>query len=418
MDIKKQLVDLNGNTKMKLIELYSLSSSLKIGEIDVFEKFYPLDFQNYFTIQAGSGQTSKNYDYWNNVIELIYPFLKQNNIELLQIGNKEDISLKYCKNLCGQTDINQTFYILNRSLLHIGNDSFAAHVVGSKKLPLVACYGTTTIREHGPYWNNKDHTILIESHRNGNIPSFGMEQFKTINLIKPEEIVSAIFKLLNIDYKSPVDTFFIGNNYNPFIIEWIPNGIIDPKFMSNIPITVRQDLFFNEDNMLVAGINGRKLNIVTNKPIKVEILNKIKSNIVGINYEISYNDDINYIKQLKAVGIQTRMFTKEKDLQKISDLRLKFFDICLIDRMEDKTKQNFIDDAAKYLNKDLDKDQKFPIMKYRSNKFIISDGKIFTSKAAWKANISVKNFEENICDVIDNEDFWCDYQFYYFFNKI
>ena len=403
---------------MKLLELYSLATGLKIGKQFLLDKFYPLDNSNYITIHSGSGMPGKNYDYYNNVLELISLFFKQSKIDILQLGGKDDIPLKYCQNLLGKTDIHQTNYILSKSLLHIGNDSWIQHRAGYINIPVIELFGTTSKSEHSPY-NYNPISHFLESHRNNNIPTFfPNENPKTINFIKPEDIASSIFKLLNINYKSPIDTFFIGYNYNPFILEWIPNGIIDPKFMSNTPVTVRQDLFFNEDNMLVAAINGRKLNIVTNKPIKIEILNRIKTNVVGINYEISDNDDIDYIKQLKKIGVQTKVFSKEKDAQKISNLRLKFFDACTIEYMEDKNKQNFIGDAAKYLNKELDKDQKFDTMKYRSNKFIISDGKLFTSKAAWKANISVKNFEENICNIIDNEDFWCDYQFYYIFNQL
>ena len=86
--------------------------------------------------------------------------------------------------------------------------------------------------------------------------------------------------------------------------------------------------------------------------------------------------------------------------------------------MEDRTKNHFIEDCEKYLNKKLDKEVKFDILSYRSNKFMLANNKIFTSKAAWKAGNSVSNFDQNITQVIDNEDFWNDYQFYNIFEKL
>lgn len=403
---------------MKLLEKYALESGLKIKNPYIREKFFPLNDSFYFTVQSSSGQQAKNYDYWNDVIELILPYLQRNNIALIQLGTKDDIPLKYCKHLMGQTTINQAVYILKRSLLHFGTDSWMAHFCGANEIPLVALYGTTSIINHSPYKYNKDKTILLESHRNGNLPSFGFEQYKTVNQIKPEEIAKSIYKLLNIDYKSSINTIFIGPYYNQSIIEWVPDGVFNPQFNPQMPLTARMDLFFNESNLFNTAITGRKLNIITNKPININILYQIKNNIIGLNYEINDNDDINYISQLKKIGIKIRFFSKEKNNEKISNLRLKFFDVCFIEYMSDRTKQDFLNDAAKYLNFSLDLNKKMDTMFYRSNKFIISNGKIYLSKADWHINKDVSNFDANISNVIDNDDFWSEYQHFNIFEKL
>ena len=406
----------------KLAEVYARACGIdpsQIGHMEIMEKYYPLPFQNYFTIQAGSGQGAKNYDYWNSVIELLIPLLQQNNITLVQIGGKDDIPLKYCHNLLGQTDTNQSFYIVNRSLFHFGNDSFAAHVVGDKGLPLVECFGETCARNHSPFTYNKDKSIFIESHRNDNLPTFASnESPKTINYIKPEDVAKAVFQILSINYTSPISTWFIGSNYNAFILEFVPDHDLPPSFMPENPVTVRLDLHFDEVKMATATMSGRKVNIVTNKPININLLRNIKSNILGINYEINLNDDLSYIKDLKKLAVSLKFFSKERDKDKLSQIRLKFFDLCQIIFMEDRTKNHFIEDCEKYLNKKLDKEVKFDILSYRSNKFMLAGNKIFTSKAAWKADKSVANFDQNITQVIDNEDFWNDYQFYNIFEKL
>ena len=404
---------------MKLIEAYRNSTNLDIGEMETPEKFFPLDIQHYFTIQSGSGQPAKNYDNWNSVIELLIPLLQQNNITLVQIGAKEDIPLKYCKNLCGQTSLAQTFYILKRSLLNCCNDSFSAHFCAANNIPLVALYGSTCINCHSPHKYDENKTRLIESHRSGNQPSFNAnESPKTINYIKPEDIVKAVFQILSINYSSPISTWFIGQNYNAFILEYIADHDLPPSFMPENPVTVRLDLHFDEVKMATATMSGRKVNIVTNKPININLLRNIKSNILGINYEIHIDDDLSYIKDLKKLAVPLKFFSKERDADKLSKIRLKFFDLCQIIFMEDRTKNHFIEDCEKYLNKKLDKEVKFDILSYRSNKFMLANNKIFTSKAAWKAGNSVSNFDQNITQVIDNEDFWNDYQFYNIFEKL
>jgi hypothetical protein len=402
----------------KLIEVYANACGLKIKNPYLREAYFPLQDEKYITIQNSSGQQAKNYDYWNDVIDLIYPYLEEKHITLVQLGSKDNQPVKRAKYLIGQTSISQAAYILKHSLLHIGTDSWMAHFAGQNNIPLVAVYGTTSIKNHGPYWFDGNKTILLESHRNGNLPTYGNDPIKTVNFIKPETIVSAVYKLLNVEYKTPIETVFIGQYYNQSIMEWIPDGVVNPQFFPQLPLTTRLDLHFNEQNIAIAAINSRKLNIVTDKPIDLNIVNRIKQNILGITYEINESDSIDYIDQLKKTGVKMRIFTKESDAEKISNLRLKFFNVCFIEYMADRTKQNFLDDAAKYLNSPLDKVENFDTMFYRSNKFVIANDKIFISKADWAAGKNISSFEVNNSQVIDNDEFWKEYQHFNIFKKI
>ena len=65
-----------------LINTYARACGLEVGQMSVPEKYFPLTNNKYFTIQAGSNQQAKNYDYWNNVIELILPYLQKNTTAL------------------------------------------------------------------------------------------------------------------------------------------------------------------------------------------------------------------------------------------------------------------------------------------------------------------------------------------------
>ena len=72
---------------MHLIEKYSLETGLKIGKPDVYEKFYPLPFSGkYVTQYVEQGIPSMQYDYWEDVIEIINPYLKANDIKILNLN--------------------------------------------------------------------------------------------------------------------------------------------------------------------------------------------------------------------------------------------------------------------------------------------------------------------------------------------
>jgi len=181
---------------MNLLERYSLSTGFKINKLFPDENFYPVP-SKYITIQTSSGMESKNYDYYSDVLDVIAPKLKEMGYEILHIG-RDCKEYPYCVNLINQLNINQTFYVLRNSKLHLGNDSFAVHLAGLHDVPIVALYGPTTAINHGPHF--RKNSKLIESHRNGKNPSFSAQESpKTINYIKPEEVINEVFEKLGVD---------------------------------------------------------------------------------------------------------------------------------------------------------------------------------------------------------------------------
>jgi len=204
---------------MKLLELYALACGLKIGDQFLLEKFYPLENHKYISIQAGSGMGGKNYPYYNEVIDLILPILKSNKISIVQIGGVEDLVLNNCVNLLGKTDLHQTNFIISRSLLHIGNDSFAQHRLGYVGVPIIDLFGPTTQENHSPY-QYAPNSIFLSSHRNGKNPTFAsQENPQSIAMIKPEEVANAILKVLGVNFTVPRESIFFGSVYNQQVIE-------------------------------------------------------------------------------------------------------------------------------------------------------------------------------------------------------
>ena len=148
-----------------LVETYALNCGLKIGEPSIIEKFYPINLDKYITFHPNSKYDSKSYDYWQEVLDIIAPPLKEMGISIVQIGSKGDRPFNYAQHTQGSTNIGQVAYILNGAQLHLGVDSFPTHVASSYRKKIVCLYSNTYADIVGPYWGDeKDHILLQLSH--------------------------------------------------------------------------------------------------------------------------------------------------------------------------------------------------------------------------------------------------------------
>lgn len=397
----------------KLIEAYSRNTGLEIKKPFLLEKFYPLEFDKYITLQSGSGMGAKNYSYWQEVILQINPVLAANNIRIVLLGATEDQGLNGVVDLRGKTDIHQSNYIIKRSLLHIGNDSCLAHIAGANNIPLISLYGSTSIENHSPYWYNKEKTIFIESHRFGRNPSFAaQEQYKTIDLIRPEQVVNSAFKLLGIEEWSKKDTYYIGNGFQNVIVEYVPNCNFTIKGAENTPVVLRLDFHYEIKGLLQLVQQNIKFNIITNKPIDINLLKQTKNNINNLTIEVCDDITVEYIKQLKNSGIKFVLFTDEKDKDKVSKLRFKFFGISKIEQLQKTTLDDFKNKSNLYRNQK-EFGAELSDLKFNTNKVLFGNGKLYPSKIHFKKDISF-NLGES-AQIIDDELFWEDLEYNYFY---
>ena len=103
---------------MHLIESYALNTGAKIDKPYIYDKFFPLSFEdNFVVVQPSSELASKRYDYWNEVLDILIPKFKENNIKLVLVGPQKGMTINnpYCYTTCGQANPNQ----LSLSLIHI-----------------------------------------------------------------------------------------------------------------------------------------------------------------------------------------------------------------------------------------------------------------------------------------------------------
>lgn len=397
---------------MKLVTTYAAATGLKIGRPRLNEKFFPLGFARYITVQTGSNQHLKNYDYWNDVLRLLAPVLQREQIQVVHLGGKDDSPLPGTVSLCGVASIAQSLYVLRRSKLHLGNDSWQAHMSAEAGVPLVALYGTTAADIHGPYWKDDAKTILIESHKGGNKHSFGLpESYKTINLIPPEEVARAAIKLLGLTDTPAIEkTHYIGPYYGHNLFEVVPNTTLEPTLYPSVPASVRMDYLFNEEALLKQA-KTRKVHIFTKQPINLDLLKSIMPNVLGLNFEVDMNSDVDYLKQMKKLGGKQILLSKETNQETLDNIRFRLFDVAPVEFVETKTKSKFLDDAGIYLNSKL---TELPLnLRASSSKILFSEDKCYLSKAHWLAGECIPSLENSTSNIIDSPEFWADYQHYH-----
>lgn len=325
---------------MHLIERYATACGVKIHKPYIYEVFFPLNVDKYITFQPFSKYSSKNYDYWEEVITIIHPFLQKENISIVQIGSKEDKPINNTINLCGQTKISQAAYIIKNGLMHLGADSFASHIASGYGKKIVALYSNNNINNVKPYWTKPEDMILLEPKTNKK-PQYSVNEIpKSINNIKPEIIAESILKLLNIKFNSLPNTIHIGPEYLHKTLEIIPDKPLNPAQIGIDNIIVRMDYCFNEQ-ILEFYLQNKKCIIFTNKPINENLLKRYKSNIPQLIYLIEENNDPIFPKILKNNAINT-VYISYLPEEKLNPLKLIYMDYGLIIKKDlPKDKINF-----------------------------------------------------------------------------
>jgi len=363
---------------MHLVETYSLSTGSKIKKPFIHKKFFPIPFEKYITIQNSSGMQGKCYDYFQEVLNFVYEDLEKAGYKIIQIGAKEDRALNNVVHLQGQTNINQTAFILENSKLHIGNDSFAIHMCSAFDVPLIGLYSVSSPEIAGPFWKNKNQICLTPKNWK---PSFNPnESPKRINEIKIESIIESIKTLLNINFSQNIETLFIGQRYGQILLESVPSIILQNNIFPEVPLNIRFDYIEQiEEKDYICTLNNlniRKCTIITDKALEIEKLSQLKDKIISLFYDITFNNiDVDFINKVKLLGIKIDfIFNKSKNKNE-SILNNKKLEL-----VEHQEIINIIEDTQKPTEKI--KESAF----YKSKKIIFGNNNAYLSKAAYLEN--------------------------------
>jgi hypothetical protein len=397
---------------LHLLETYALSTGSKISKPFIIKKYFPLPTNKYITIQNSSGMNGKCYDYFQDVIDFLYETLNSKGFKIIQIGSKEDKALNRVINLQGQTDINQTAFILDNSSLHIGNDSFAIHMCSAFGIPLIGLYSVSSPEIAGPFWKNSNQICLTPDNWK---PSFNPnESPKRVNEIPIEKIVNAVENLLFNQTEKNINTIYLGEEYNKNLIETISNQIIPPNAFSGQTLTVRIDYksenLDNDDyNCLFNNLNIRNCVWVTDKRINLQPFFNLKDKVQAIFYDITNEIDLDFIKEANFLGFKLSCIFHLNQNEEILNQR----------------KINLIDNPQSIEIISINENINIKIEEntyYKSNKILIANNQIFLSKTAYKENKPVINnnepFVQKLSEIKDLQSFIRDdLKYSFIFNK-
>ena len=167
----------------------------------------------------------------------------------------------------------------------------------------------------------------------------------------------------------------------------------------------RMDLNFNEQNLNQQLIVG-KCSIITDKPISKHLLAHFRKNITDVVYLIKEEDDPEFCLLVKRLGLNLCLVSALDDAQ-ISKKKINYMEVGRIIKKENPNPK-----SIKEL-KGLDLNSLF----YRSNKYTLSNGKIYPSEASYKEDKPLQD-KTQIFPVINKELFWESLDNYHIFKKV
>jgi hypothetical protein len=380
---------------MNLVETYATHTGLRIDKPFILEKYYPLDIEKYVTLHVQT-KSYKSYDHWQAVVDLILPLLEEQNIHIVQIGGVNEKKIKGCTyHLLGSTTINQSAYLINNAMMHIGCDSYPAHMAGAFNKKSVIAYPNCNIENVRPYWGS-DMDLVLPPNKDGVKPLYAFEEFpKTINTIPPERIARSICDKLNLVFDFPYETLKIGENFHLKTIEVVTDRLVDPADFDLDNLIVRNDIWPYEQG-LANQLSVCKCSIVTATPISPSIIQRYADRILTIVYYIDEDDDPKFAEFLEKSGLNyslsSRLPEEELNKKKLDYINLEKAAI-IPSPIVDK---NDIEEI-----KDVDIDKLY----YMSGNTILSRSKAYASKADVILDDEVENFGD-VKKVKDHPAFW------------
>lgn len=380
---------------MNLLKSFKTTTGLEPGKANIYEKIFPLPFNDYIILETQSSDPNKNYCFWSRIIELIKPILAKENINIVHfIDDKryhfDDVYID------ASVLLNQKAYLLNNAKLFCGASkiySLICSEYGIKQCYLKYDYYVDNISE-------QENVINSDFKRK----NFANPTPSPINNIRPEEIAKKIIKML-FNYEPEFDnTISIGRVYATQSIEIILDNVFNIKSDGKNEIVIRMDYLFSEDN-LDKQLDLLAASVVTNKPINKNILIRHSKKIKKLYYKIEKDSDAEFVNLLESLGIDFELITSltEEDLNKE---KIKYMDFKKINRL------NVLD--LKFLD-GLDKSKVY----FKSNKIVVKSGKTFCSRWHAKAMISsenVRNSKSEVPSFID-ESFKEEADYFYFLTK-
>ena len=386
---------------MNLTEKMALDCGVKISQPYLDRYFIPLKSDNYIIIDTRCKNTNGEYDYFADVLDLIKPYLKDSNIEVFQFATDKSPKLQ-CNKCFITINKKQENYLISKARLLISNENYSLHIASVFNTKSIGLYSLFNPKNTRPIWNQSSQ-IILESNRDGNLPSYGhlKESPKTINFISPYVIAKNILDSLGIENDlHRFELVNLGRSFHQKVVEIVPDFISSEDFMKDRSINLRLDYVKNLNaSVFNYWLTNRKVNIITHKDINVNMIAPFRNNIILMTIMLSPNISEKFLKHCKTIGLKLKIFCDDKD--KLEEYRFKFLDW--------EVNKDFENDGA------LDKLQNISEKsKFISSKILISKGKQFSCKANYLSNKHLDNSEET---VILSKEFEQELEFFKIYNE-
>ena len=380
-----------------ILEEYAKNLGVLISKPIISKHYFPVVDDKYITIFSEESMPSKNYKYYDIVLELLRPFLSEKNIKVIQIDTKDN-QIKGVDKVVGGLSFRQYAYLISKSIMHIGVDNVYSHYASSENIPIVNLFGNIYPSISNGYWSpdNQKKDIAAPwavkpslSHQDPN---------NEINLIKPEKIAESILALLGEKIKINFKTQKIGSMFSEEIYEVVPTSFHPLPDKHNNIIFLRADYGVDADAFLEY-CSRYKVAIISDQLIQFSVIDKFKNNINKISLLIDKDyEEIpeKYFEILKRWNISVQILVKDKN--DLAFLKNKYFDQDVYFYHSKKDKIKGVTKKSLFL----------------SNKKIFKDGKVYASKAHLDIG---KNLVDNKMNVIDTPEYWEEQDHFYIYEQ-
>jgi len=380
---------------MLIQEHYATYSGVQLPEIaPTFPvNFYPIPVK-YITLSPKTGQPSKNYPHWAEVVRWCQPVLIKNGIHIIQLGEAEEPPIRGCVSKTGLS-FRESSFVVQNSLLHLSGDSCFVHFAGMVKTPVLALYGSPLPAATGPYYKGKFEALEARN----DLPSYETkESDPQIAYIKPETVVNKIFEMLGLRERVTIKTIKIGSMYYSQQISLIPDFAPDFQKLSKVRLVVRMDIAHNESLVAEVLKNRQRstLLVCKDQPSK-EFLEFCKGKVDRIMQKFGEDYDFEKLEQLKNSGIPyTLIWTGAKE--KLGEVRFNLLDFDPVHT----TKHEKLEEVTQGCY-------------FKTNQTFLGRGKHYPS--LWHYHRGVQGAGGEVGEAIKSEEFWEGSESYFFFQK-
>jgi hypothetical protein len=363
-----------------------------------FETTYHPIPGRYITLSPKTGQPSKNYSHWPEVIQHIQPILHYHQIYIVQLGDSEESPILGCVPKMG-ISFRESAFLVENSLLHLSGDSCFVHFAGLVKTPIIALYGATLPEATGPYYRGEFKALR----GNKGLPSFrAKESEPEIDNILPETVSNAVFETLGLKERINIETICIGKSYHSKQVTFIPDYVPNFQRLAGANLGVRLDVVHNE-NVVVELLKYRTkpLVLVCKEHPSKDFLNAARGKVSMLFQKFGENYSVEKLKDLKGSGIPySLIWTGPKDL--LGDVRLE-----LLDYQPVGTEKTEVDERVG------------PDTWFKTGQLFLGRGKTYSSLWHYNHEISTQSgHPAKVGGAYKSEEFWQSKDAFNFFREV